>query len=100
MLLLGACSTSELAPVPSTTPLPAASTVAPAERSTTTTADVLGATTTTPLAPLTGLSLERIDLNLGFPILVFSSGSQTYVADKSGLVVLMDSGETVLDISD
>lgn len=100
MLLLGACSTSELAPVPSTTSLPAAPTVAPAERSTTTAADIPGATTTTPFAPLTGLSLEQIDLNLDFPIVVFSSGPQTYVADKSGLVVLMDSGETVLDISD
>ncbi len=99
MLLLGACSTSELAPVPSTTSLPAATTVAPAGLSTTTSAAVPDATTTTPLAPLTGLSLERIDLDLGFPIVVFSSGSQTYVADKSGLVVLMGSGETVLDIS-
>lgn len=100
MLLFGACSGSELAPVPSTASLPTASTVVPSEMSTTTSAAPPGATTTTPLAPLIGLSLERIDLDLGFPILVFSSGSQSYVADKSGLIVLMDSGETVLDIAD
>ncbi len=98
-LLLGACSTSELAPVPSTS-LPAAAPVAPIERSTDTTSPSSRATTTAPLAPLTGLSLERVDLDLGFPILVFSSGSQTYVADKSGLIVSMDSGDTVLDLSD
>lgn len=98
--LLGACSTSELAPVPSSPPVPVPRTVAPAERTTPTSTVPSSVTTTGPLAPLTGLALERIDLDLGFPILVFSSGSQTYVADKSGMVVLMHTGEMVLDIRD
>ncbi|MDH3193482.1 MAG: PQQ-dependent sugar dehydrogenase, partial [Acidimicrobiia bacterium] len=69
-----------------------------AEKSTTTSTVPSSVTTMEPLAPLTGLALEWIDVDLGFPILVFSSGSQTYVADKSGLVVSMDTGEIVLDI--
>lgn len=103
MLLLGACTASELAPIPITEPG-----AAPSAGSTTTilsstlpvptTTEPDTSTAVTTVAPLLGLALESVDVDVAFPVLVFSSGPDTYVAGKAGMVVPIAGGIPVLDI--
>ncbi len=99
MLAIAACSGSELAPIPSTNTRAPATTAARVDAIPTTLPPVGDTTTTAPLAPLLGVELELIETDLSFPVLVFASGAQSYVADKAGRIVLL-TGQTVLDISD
>ena len=55
----------------------------------------------TTIAPLEGLALERVDVEVSFPTLVFASIEQqrSYVVDKAGVIVPTDGGPPLLDIS-
>ncbi len=104
-VVLSACATGELAPIPvteqgGTPPDEATSTIPLSTLPLPTTTDSETSTPVTTVAPLLGLALKPVDVDVVFPVLVFSSGPDTYVADKAGRIVSIAGGPPVLDIRD
>ena len=102
LLALVACGSDDTASVPTSTapssrPATTAAPVPPASEpaaSTTTTA-----APTTTLAPLVGLQYEVVG-QATFPMVLVPDGDRELLGVRSGVVTLLESGDTVLDISD